>query len=152
MQGKTIVKILVAVVVLAVIWKKGIPWWQEHRSQATTSSTATADDSCVSAGERASEVWGSGLRNFVNPPYDMAAWDEFHSRTEQAISAAERKCSCNADSCMSVKSAMSELRSLVSEMDSSIRNTSPPPAGIVQRQEQIDNALTSARELVRQGK
>jgi hypothetical protein len=152
MQGSTIIKILIAVVLVAVIWKKGIPWWQAQRGTATTSATATADDSCVSAAERASEVWGSGLRNFVNPPYDIAAWDEFRSRTDQAISAAERKCSCNADSCTTAKSAMSELRALIGEMDSSIRYTSPPPVGIVQRQEQIDNAISSARDLVSQGK
>jgi hypothetical protein len=46
---------------------------------------------------------------------------------------------------------MSELRALVSDMDGSVRSGGPPPAGIVQRQEAVDNALTEAREQVRQG-
>lgn len=151
-RGNTVVKLLIAIAILALIWKIGIPKWKAMRGQSATSSVASADTSCVSAAETASEVWGSGLRNFINPPYDMAAWDEFRSRTGDAISAAERKCSCNQDSCTTAKSALSELRSLVNEMDSSIRSSGPPPAGVVQRQEQIDNAISSARELVRQGK
>ena len=154
MQGNTIVKLLAFAAVLFMLWKYGLPWVKEHTGSTTTGSTATvkSDDNCVSAAETASEVWGSGLRNFVNPPYDMAAWDEFRSRTSDAISAAERKCSCSAESCTTARSAMSELRSLVNEMDSSIRTSGPPPSGIVQRQEQIDNAITAARDLVRQGR
>jgi hypothetical protein len=151
-RGNTIVKLLIAIVILVLIWKVGIPKLQELRGPGSTSSAASHNASCVTAAETASEVWGSGLRNFVNPPYDMAAWDEFRGRTGDAISAAERECRCNDDSCVTVKTAMSELRSLVAEMDSSIRSSGPPPAGIVQRQEQIDNAINAARDLVRQGR
>ena len=41
---------------------------------------------------------------------------------------------------------MSDLRSLVSEMDSSLRSGSPPPSDLVQRQEAIDNAVNTARD------
>lgn len=151
-RGNTIVKLLIAIAVIALIWKVGIPKWKELRGPDATTTAVSHDTSCVSAAETASEVWGSGLRNFVNPPYDMAAWDEFRNRTGDAISAGERECRCNDDSCTTAKTALSELRSLVNEMDSSIRSGGPPPAGIVQRQEQIDNAINAARDLVRQGR
>lgn len=151
-RGNTIVKLLVAIAVIVFIIKVGLPWWKEKRGEVTTPGTTSAEISCVDGAERASETWGSGLSAFVNPPYDPAAWDQFRSRTENAISAAERKCSCNAESCTTVKSALSELRSLVSDMDNTVSTSGPPPNGIVQRQEQIDNAITSARDLVRQGK
>jgi hypothetical protein len=33
----------------------------------------SGNDSCVRGAERASEKWGNGLRQFVNPPYDLNA-------------------------------------------------------------------------------
>jgi hypothetical protein len=47
---------------------------------------------------------------------------------------------------------MHELRSLISDMDTSIRNGSPPPSDAVQRQESIDRQIEAAAELVRGGK
>ncbi len=151
-RGNTIVKLLVVIVILIFIIKVGLPWWKEKRGEASKPGTTSAEISCVDMAERASETWGSGLSAFVNPPYDPAAWDQFRSKTDNAISAAERKCSCNAESCTTAKSALSELRSLVNDMNETVRTSGPPPNGIVQRQEQIDNAITSARDLVRQGK
>ena len=152
MQGNTLVKLVIAGVIALVIWKKGIPWWQERQGQQTSKPAVTADDSCVDAGERASEVWGSGLRDFINPPYDMAAWEAFRMRTQDAIALAEQRCTCAESSCSASRQAMGELRALIGEMDGSIRTGSPPPSNAVQRQEAIDNALTTARDLVRQGK
>jgi hypothetical protein len=40
---------------------------------------------------------------------------------------------------------MSDLRTLVSECDTAIRNGSPPPSDMVQRQEAIDNAIAAAK-------
>jgi len=47
---------------------------------------------------------------------------------------------------------MSDLRSLVSEMDSSLRSGSPPPSDLVQRQEAIDTKIEAAAALARSGK
>ena len=47
---------------------------------------------------------------------------------------------------------MRDLRSLVAEMDSSLRGGLPPPSDLVQRQEAIDNAISSAHDLAQQGK
>jgi hypothetical protein len=152
MQGSTLVKLLIVGIIALAIWKKGIPWWKEQQARkASTAAVTSANESCVSTAERASEVWGSGLREFINPPFDLAAWEDFRSRTQQAIESAEQKCTCGEKSCATARQAMSELRALIFDMDGSIRSGSPPPAGAVQRQEAVDNALESARDLVRQG-
>ena len=152
MQGSTLVKLLVAGVIALVIWKKGIPWWQERQArQASTTPVTSEKDSCVANAERASEVWGSGLREFMNPPFDLASWEDFRSRTQQAIDYAEQKCTCGANSCATARQAMSELRALIFDFDGAVRSGSPPPAAAVQRQEAVDNALESAREQLRQG-
>jgi len=151
-QGNTLVKLVIAGVIALVIWKKGVPWWQEGPGRQASKPPVAADDSCVDAAERASEVWGSGLRAFINPPYEMAAWESFRSRTQEAIESAEQRCTCGESSCAASRGAMGGLRALVADMDGSIRTGSPPPADVVQRQEAIDNGLTSARELVREGK
>ena len=97
----------------------------------------------------ASETWGSGVGRFANPPYDMAAWDDFRSRVETGARRAQEKCLCGDAACNSAKSAMSDLRGLVSEMDSALRSGSPPPSDLVQRQEAIDNAINAARDQAR---
>ena len=71
---KSLFKLVVIVVIVLLIWKKGIPWWQaNHGKSASSSSTATAGGSCIELAEHASEVWGSGLARFANPPYDLGA-------------------------------------------------------------------------------
>jgi hypothetical protein len=153
MQGKTLLKIAIIAVAVVVIWKKGIPWWNEHHQPGGGStSTSSPGDACAAAAAAASEAWGSGIGKFANPPYDLTAWDEFRSRVDQSTREATNKCSCAADSCTTARTAMSDLRNLVGEMDGSIRSGSPPPSDAVQRQESIDNAINSARDLAHQGR
>jgi hypothetical protein len=148
---RSLVKLIVVIAVAAFIWKEGIPWWS--RQHAASSATATSsDDSCITATEAASEAWGNGIGHFANPPYDLAAWDEFRSGVEHRARDAESKCSCAAESCTTAKTALNDLRALANDLDSAIRNGSPPPSDLVQRQEAIDNGVNSARELVKQGK
>jgi hypothetical protein len=47
---------------------------------------------------------------------------------------------------------MSDLRGLVSELDTAIRNGSSPPDNAVQRQESIDTTIETAAALARGGK
>ena len=47
---------------------------------------------------------------------------------------------------------MRDLRSLLSDLDSAIRNGSAPPSDLVQRQEAIDKQIDEAAELTRAGK
>src|SRR6266571_2285457 len=102
MQGKTLVRLVVIAIVVFVIWKKGMPWWNEHHGTSSTTRAASGspvpsgDDSCVVAAESAGEMWGSGIGKFANPPYDLSAWDDFRSRVEQRIGSAEQKCNCPA--------------------------------------------------------
>ena len=93
----------------------------------------------------ASEFFGSNVRAFANPPYDMAAWQEVKSHVDERIGRADDKCACSDDSCTHAREAMSELRRMVSDVDSMIRSGSPPPSDIVQRQERVDNALNAAK-------
>ncbi|HEY2325839.1 MAG TPA: hypothetical protein VGJ82_23485 [Thermoanaerobaculia bacterium] len=47
---------------------------------------------------------------------------------------------------------MGDLRSLLSDLDSAIRNGSAPPSDVVQRQDAIDKQIDEAAELTRNGK
>jgi hypothetical protein len=152
MEGKTLVKLAIAVAVVILIWKKGIPWWNERQASSAATVSSAPGDACVAAAAAADDTWGSGVGHFANPPYDLAGWDEFRSRVEVQARRAEEKCLCADSSCTTAKRAMSDLRSLVNEMDSSLRSGSPPPSDLVQRQEAIDNAINSARDLAKQGK
>ena len=145
-----VVKIVVVIAVLYAAWKYGLPWLQ--RQQSGGSSTQTAQSGCPAAAARASEAWGSGLHSFVNPPYDLAAWSSFRDGVESKISSAESECSCGSASCDKAKAAMRDLRSLSSDLDSAIRNGSPPPSDLAQRQEAIDKQIDEAANLTRAGK
>ena len=148
---KSLLKLIVAVAVLAFLWKQVLPKLQSKTS-ASSSSSATVDDSCVAAAADAAETWGNGIGKFTNPGADMAAWNDFRSNVESRARSAEGKCLCAAESCTTAKAALNDLRSLANEMDQSLRSGSPPPSDLVQRQESIDNGINSARELVKQGK
>lgn len=156
MDASRLIKWVLILVVVFAAWKYGRPLLQRATSSSTSSASASGasggDSSCISAAERASNAWGSGIGRFVNPPYDLNAWSEFRGSVEEKISSAESACSADSDSCRKAQSAMRDLRSLVSDLDGSIRNGSAPPDGIVQRQEAIDNQLDAARDLVREGK
>ena len=122
---------LVVLVIVAIAVKYTLPRFRH------TTSAAPPQSSCAGAAERASETWGSGLHRFANPPYDIAAWSDFRANVEAQISEAEK--------CESVRGPMRDLRALVDECDTAIRNGSPPPSDFVQRQEAIDNAIAAAR-------
>jgi len=151
-----VVKLIVVVVILFAIWKFGVPWFKEHFTTGSSSSSSTegasGDNTCVSEAQRASEAWGSGIGRFGNPPVDQSAWAEFKDGVESKISAAESHCDCSDESCEKVRSAMRELRGVVSDFDAAVHNNSGPPGDVVQRQESIDNQLDQAAELVRAGK
>ena len=137
--------LLILIIIVAIAW---YAWTHYHKSSTDTIATAgaSASQSCVSAASAASDTWGSGVGHFANPPYDTTAWDEFRNRVETQARRAEENCLCGDAACNKAKSAMSDLRSLVSEMDASLRSGSPPPSDLVQRQEAIDNAINSARD------
>jgi hypothetical protein len=149
-----VVKWLVIIGIVILAWKVVLPWARQQKlggSSTSISTSAIGDDSCAGQAERASEAWGSGLAQFANPPYDLAAWSSFREGVEAKIAAAEEKCSCAAESCEKVRGAMGDLRGLVSDLDSTLRNGSSPE-GFVQRQEQIDNRINEARDLQNAGK
>lgn len=139
-----VVKWLVILLLLFLAWKVIEPRLKKSGAPSKSSSGNPAA-SCADSAARASEAWGSGLRQFVNPPYDVTAWNEFKGHVEGRIASAESDCSCQSDGCAKGRQAMRELRSLVSDLDYAIRNGSSPPLDAVQRQESIDNLIDQAR-------
>lgn len=147
-----IVRILVVVALVFAAWKYVVPWVKKQGGGAEpAASSASGGGSCVQRAERASETWGGGLRQFVNPPYDLNAWSEFRGRVDSSINAAEAECDCAGESCEKARSAMRDLRALVSDLDSTIRNGSAA-SDLVQRQERIDDRINEAAQLARDGK
>jgi hypothetical protein len=146
-----IIKLVVVIAVIYFVWKYVVPKVKMPSSGAKTTATATATTPCVQSAERASEKWGGGLARFANPPYDLNAWSDFRGGVESSISTAESDCNCASESCEKARDAMRDLRALVSDLDSTLRNGSDA-SGFVQRQEAIDNKINEAGELVRAGK
>jgi hypothetical protein len=151
MDGNRLVKLIVTIALVFVVWKYGIPWAKKQLNGHTTSSAST-DSSCVTAARQASEAWGAGLHSFVNPPYDLNAWSSFRGGVETKIAAAESECSASSPSCDAARGAMSDLKDLVSELDTAITKGSPVPEDAVQRQEAIDAKIEAAADLARSGK
>ncbi len=148
MQTNTLVKLVIAAVVILFLWKQGLPWLARHQAQsnpeaARPSGTSSATN-CVFEARAASDLWSGSIGRFTNPPYDMQAWNNLMSQVQGRIGRAEQKCSCDDDACKPGRQAMDDLRSVVNEMDSAIRGNAAPPLDIVQRQERIDNALDEA--------
>lgn len=147
-----LVKLVVVAAIVFVAWKYGVPWVKKLGDRGAVESTADGGGSaCVRSAERASEAWGSGLRQFVNPPYNMEAWSSFRGRVESGINAAEADCNCQVESCEQTRGAMHDLRALVNDFDSAIR-TGSDASDFVQRQEAIDNRIGQAAELASTGK
>jgi len=151
MDAGRIVKILLVVAIVFVAWKYGVPWVKKQTDKPAETTAASGGGSCVQSAEHASETWGSGLRQFVNPPYDLNAWATFRGNVESGINAAETNCDCAGESCEKARGAMRDLRALVNDLDSTIRNGSDA-SDFVQRQERIDNAINEAAALARDGK
>jgi hypothetical protein len=151
MDTNRLLKWIVVIVLAIVAWKYGLPWAKE-RMRGSAASSSSPETSCASAAQHASETWGSGLHRFANPPYDLAAWSDFRGGVESEIARAQTECRCAQQSCETMRGAMNDLRSLVSDFDSAIRNGSPPPDNAVQRQEGIDTTIETAATLARGGK
>jgi hypothetical protein len=151
MDGNRLVKLIVIIALLFVAWKYAIPWAKKQVNRPTASSAST-DSSCVTAARQASEAWGSGLHRFVNPPYDLGAWSSFRGGVETKIAAAESECSASSQSCDAARGAMSDLKSLIAELDTAITKGSPVPEDAVQRQEAIDAKIEAAADLASSGK
>lgn len=150
-----ILKWVVVAAVLFVAWKVIMPWVAKEVGGAKSrvaGGVRGGDNTCVQSAEEASEAWGRGLSQFVNPPYDMSAWATFRGDVDSKISAAESRCGCVEASCDKTREAMRELRTLVSDLDVAIRTSGSPPGDVVHRQESIDSRISEAAELVRAGK
>ena len=152
MDTSKLVKWVIVLAVIFVAWKYGLPWVKAKTSGSSSTAQVSSDNSCISIADRASEVWGSGIGKFVNPPYDLDAWSSLSASVNSSIVATSTACGCPAESCTKVQSAMRDLHALVSDMDSAIRSGQPPAGDIVQRQAAIDAQLDTARELVKAGK
>ena len=148
-----LIKWIVIVGIVFFAWKVVVPWVKEQKLPGGSSASISnvGDSSCAGMAERASEAWGSGLSRFANPPYDLDAWSAFRFGIDAQIAQAEAKCSCASESCQKVRGAMGDLRTLVSDLDNTIRNGASPD-NIVARQENIDTRINEARDLQNAGK
>jgi hypothetical protein len=151
MDANRLIKWIVVIALVILAWKYAIPW-AKKQIQGHAAPTAAADNSCTTAARGASETWGSGLHNFANPPYDLAAWGRFRDDVEAKISAANAACRDSSQSCDMARDAMRDLRTLVGDMDNAITSGSPPPDDAVQRQEAIDTRIETAAALASSGK
>ena len=153
--GGGLVKTVALVVIVLLAWKKGLPWFHENfRPAGDHAPSGVSGDSgslCVDRAANASNELGSGVGRFLNPPYDIAAWDTFRIRVDTRITDAETSCSCSSDSCARAQEALGNLRTLAQQLDTSIRSGSAPPGDIVQEQDTVDQGIEAARQLSLRG-
>ena len=146
-----LIKWAVLLALLFLAYKAVLPWLR-HQDTSSAAKTNAAVSSCPAAAERASAAWGDQLGRFVNPPYDLEAWNNLRQDVDARIQNAEKECDCRSESCVKAGEAMRDLRSLLGDLDSAIRTGGPPPSDAPQRQESIDSQIERARELAREGK
>src|SRR3954453_7027155 len=151
MDANRLIKWVVILVIIFFAWKYAVPWAKKQIHGRSTAA-ASDDSACITAAQRASETWGSGLHSFVNPPYDLGAWNAFRTGVETKIAFAEAACKESSASCDEARSAMRDLHGLGAELDTAITSGSPPPDDAVQRQEAIDTKIEAAASLARSGK
>jgi hypothetical protein len=161
MRIESIAKLVGALIVIAIMWKF-MPTVRHADADATTSEARTPDaisatatkTSCVPGAQKAFDLWGNKVRSLtmMPPPIDVNEWSALRDDVDASISAAESGCDCELESCTKSREALSELRSIITEMDSTVRNGSPPPSDLVQRQGEVDTKLDSAMELMKNGK
>ncbi|MGN6185528.1 MAG: hypothetical protein ACTHQM_17960 [Thermoanaerobaculia bacterium] len=154
MDLNRIIKWVVILGLAIAAWKYGAPFVKRMNAGGTQASATgkAADSSCIRAAESASNAWGDGIGRFANPPYDTTAWSSFRSNVDAKIASAESACTCAEESCLKVRTAMSELRSLESEVDGAIRGSGSFPEDAVSRQARIDDLVNEAGDLVRAGR
>ena len=145
-QTSPIVKLLILGVLLWTGWRYGLPWIQSQGFVGSTRPSAQGSPSavCVSAADEAVAAWSGGVVRFMNPPIDASAWSDFRRQVEGKLDRAGSTCGCQSESCRSAREVVSELRRLVSEMDSAARNGSSPPGDLVRAQERIDLLIEEA--------
>jgi hypothetical protein len=154
-QGNPLVKLIILAVVVYAGYKYGLPWAKEKNlipSGGSKTSQASKNEGCLGLALNAGDVWSGGIARFMNPPVDASAWSSFRSDVNGAISSARNGCGCPEESCRKAKEAMSDLSSLVNDMDAAVRSGGPPTVDVVRAQERIDSLLDEARTLTNQGK
>src|SRR5260221_8336287 len=109
MDTSKLVKWVIVLAIVFVGWKYGLPWIKA-KTGGSSSGTASTDNTCISIAGRASEIWGSGIGKFVNPPYDMDAWSSMSASVNSSIVATSTACGCPEESCQKVQSAMRDLK------------------------------------------
>jgi len=150
-----VVKVLAVLAIVFVAWKYGVPWVKNLGKGPATNDAATLNvggGACVAAAEKANDSFGNGIGKFVNPPYDISAWETFRAEVGRNADAADVACSSPTDSCRKARDAMRDLRSLMSDLDTAIRNNAPPSSDIVQRQGAVSEQVDKAKELAGAGR
>ncbi|MEO8215939.1 MAG: hypothetical protein ABI718_02540 [Acidobacteriota bacterium] len=154
-SGAGLFKTVALVVIVLFAWKKGLPWFHENfrptDEHSSIGDSGRSGSLCVDRATNASNELGSGVGRFVNPPYDIAAWDTFRIRVDTRTTDAEAACSCSSDSCNRAQEAMGNLRTLTQQLDAAIRNGTAPPGDIVHTQDTIDQGIEAARRIASRG-
>ncbi len=151
-QGNSLVKVIVIAVIAFGAYKYGWPWLQAQGSFGLGSKSVAAgpDADCVVTADSAVSYWSGGVLQFMNPPIDQGSWGSFRSDVERSISEAQSSCSgCSSEACDTALDAVSQLSSLLSDMDSAARSGGAPRADLVRSQERLDSTIAEAWDLLR---
>ena len=145
---------LALLLLLAYVVATNYESWVDSISQIGQDLSRTgepvSESQCVGAAELASESFSRGMRDYVQPPINIDAWDMFLEGVKEKIYHADVRCDCARDSCIKAQEALNELNHLMADFDGSLRGANNVP-NAARRQETIDRALRRARELDRQG-
>jgi hypothetical protein len=140
-------KLLLVAVILGAV---AFAWQKTRQSQSVSSpepSVSLGGATCADRAREASEQFGDGIGQFVNPPVDPAAWDIFRGTVETKIGAAEAECSCVSEACRKGREALTRMRGVLRDLQASAQSGTPFATNLASEQEAIDAAIEEAARL-----
>ena len=145
-----IIKLIVVAAVIYFALSYAVPWIKGLAGAPLRSgggNTDTGAGRCIDLASRASSAFGEEVRLFSSPPVDVNAWGASVTRIQLKVADAESACYCSSPACPKAREALSELRSLVSQMDGFVRGDATGMSNPASYAERVDQLLDEARAL-----
>lgn len=132
-------------------WTEGWPWLQaelDRLGEGSRSVAAAGSDEasrCVTLATDASRSFAGGLGRFIDPPVDTGAWMRFAGQVQARRRQASDACGCSDEACAPAREAMTQLESLLQDLDGVVRGSTDAFFNPATRQQRIDELLDQAR-------
>ena len=148
-----IVRLVVLVVLAFVAYDYGWPWLQgvlaDQGGESRSLEGGMSDDggeveNCLELATAANDEFASRVGQFIGRQGDTGDWMQFAGGVQNRIGSAQSACGCIGEGCVLASRAMSELETLVQEVDGAVRGATEGAANAANRQEKVYDLLNQA--------